>query len=334
MHVTAYLKSPTEHKTGPVAILSGTQRSLKQAAFEAICRILLGDQQDHAGPRRIAGKEIELRTVCDELRTVSMWGEQRVVFVDDADDFVSQNRASLEKYLNNPAKKSVLVLSVKSWPKSTRLAKLVAKIGLDLECAELSGRGLISWLIDECQERHGKRLSRDAALLTVELAGSDLGLLDQELAKLAAYVGERKRIDPKDISTLVGGWKTETTWAMTGALRDGDLGTALTCLDKLLVAGEAPLKILGGINFVFRKVARAAALARQGTPLSTALKQAGVFPREINASADYLRRLGQSASKSLYPWLLTADGNLKGNSRMPGRMQLEYLLVQLSGKLG
>ena len=333
MHAVAYLKDPAGHETGPVVVLSGKVRHLKQAALRALAETVLGPDDDGIGLARSAGENAELKSVCDELLTVSMWGDRRLVVVEDADDFVSQNRAGIEKYLDKPAKKSVLVLDVKSWPKNTRLAKMVAKIGLPLECAELKTGELVRWLADESRSKYGKQLSRDAARLMVELAGNELGLLDQELAKLSAYVGDRPRIDAEDVRSLVGGWKAETTWAMTDAIRDGNLGLAMTCLDKLLTAGEAPQRILGGINFVFRKYAQATELARQGTALPAALQQAGVFPRDVSASAAYLRRIGRPRAEQLYQRLLTADRNLKGSSRLPPRLQLEHLLVGLSGKL-
>jgi DNA polymerase-3 subunit delta len=153
------------------------------------------------------------------------------------------------------------------------------------------------------------------------------------LAKLSAYVGDRPRIEAEDVRSVVGGWKAETTWAMTDAVRDGNLGLAISCLDKLLTAGEAPQRILGGINFVFRKYARATELARQGIGLPAALQQAGVFPRDTSASAAYLRRIGRPRAEQLYGRLLTADQDLKGSSRLPYRLQLEQLLVGLSGRL-
>ena len=102
---------------------------------------MLGEEES-LGLTRFAGDATDLKTVCDELLTVSMWGERRLVAVDAADKFVSQYRDGLEKYLTRPARKSVLLLDVKSWPKTTRLAKAVAKIGLDIECSPLSGADL------------------------------------------------------------------------------------------------------------------------------------------------------------------------------------------------
>lgn len=331
MHATDFLKTPDAHDIAPVVALFGSQRHLKQAAMKALARRVLGEA-DESAVSRFVGREVDLKTITDELLTVSMWGERRLVLVEDADEFVSKHRAGLEKYADKPAKKSVLVLDVKSWPKNTRLAKLVAKTGLELDCSELKGAALQKWISETARDVQGRTITRDAVQLLMELVGEELGLLDQELAKLAAYVGERGRIDVDDVKTLVGGWKTETTWAMTDAVRDGDVNHALRCLDQLLTAGEAPQKVLGGIAYVFRKFAQATELSRQKVPLDAALRQAGVFPRDLPAATAYLRRLGRPRAERLFTHLLRTDAGLKGTRRLPERVQLEELLIELSGK--
>lgn len=333
MHLTAFLKVGSDQPIGPMVAVHGKERHLKRMAVDALKARVLGPEDADVGLTRFAGRDADLATVLDELRTVSMWGDARLVIVDDAEDFVSKHRAGLESYLEKPAKTSVLVLDVTTWPKTTRLAKAVAKIGLELECRELTGAELIRWLSDSSRDQHGKQLGRDGAALMVELAGSDLGLLDQELSKLAAYVGDRAKIEPEDVRTLVGGWKAETTWFMLDALRDGRLDVALGCLDKLLIAGEAPQKLLGGIGYVFRKFAHATELSRTGTMLNDALKQAGVFPRDVAAAAAYLRRIGRPRAEKIQRLLLDTDTNLKGGSRVSERLLLEQLFVELSGKL-
>lgn len=334
MHATAFLKAPDEATIPAVVVLHGAERFLMQGVLAAIAKRVLGDEEDQAlGLTRFEGKSVDLQTVCDELFTVSMWGDARLVAVDDADTFITQNRAALERFLEHPPKRSVFVLLVKSWPKNTRLAKLVGKIGLDIECGELQGAALTKWLVELCRDQHGKQLGRDAASLMIELAGSELGLLTQEVEKLVAYVGDRGKIEVDDVESLVGGWRAETTWVLVNAVRDGDLPSALVNLDKLLNSGEAPQRILGGINFVFRKLAIATELARQGAPLNTALTKAGCFPRDIASNANYLRRLGRGKAERLYATLLQADGDMKGNSRLSERVQLERLLVTLSGRI-
>ena len=332
MHATAYLKEPEKHAPGPMVVLGGSEPSLKHSAVVAMCEIVLGADDDGASLTRFAGKDADLTTVRDELLTVSMWGDCRVVLVDEADEFISAHRAGLEQYLQKPAKKSVLILDVSSWRSNTRLAKAVAKAGFFLDCSPLKGGALLRWTQETARDQYGKQLTRDAAVLLTELAGSSLGLLEQEISKLVSYVGDQARIGVEDVRTLVGGWKAETTWTMIDALRTDNLGLALECLEKLLVAGEASQRILGGINSVFRKLVNATELARQGVSLNAALAQAGVFYRDVESSNRYLRRIGRPKAELLLSRLLEADGNLKGGSRLPERLQLEQLLVHLSGR--
>ena len=206
---------------------------------------------------------------------------------------------------------------VKTWPATTKLAKRVAKTGIALECSELTGSRLTRWLTDLATEQHQKQLSGAAAQLMTELAGNAMGLLERELAKLSDYVGDSIRISPDDVRTLVGGWKAETTWTMTNAIRDGRVNLAMECLEKLLVAGEAPQKLIGGMTFVFRKYAEAVQRSSAQVSLKAALSQAGVFPRDQAAAESYLRRLGREHAEKLYSILLATDKKSKGRKCPP-----------------
>ena len=82
----------------------GKKRFLKKAVLGAVRKKMFGEQtDDQFGETALAGKEADLRSsVLDELRTLSMWGDARLVVIDDADDFVSKNRPGLEKYAESP----------------------------------------------------------------------------------------------------------------------------------------------------------------------------------------------------------------------------------------
>ncbi|MFN0195591.1 MAG: DNA polymerase III subunit delta, partial [Planctomycetaceae bacterium] len=324
------LKKSDAAAIGPVVALFGEDRFLKQHALAQLGKLLLGDDAEF-NLVKFPGAQAELRNVLDELRMVSMWGDRRVIVIDDADDFVSQNRAQLEKYLEKPVAKSVLVLDVKRWPSNTRLAKSVESVGLSLECSPLQGSSLIKWISETCRAEYEHDIAPAAVQLLVDLAGNSLAVLDQELSKLSSFVGDRKKIDVDDVHTLVGGWRAETTWDMLRAVNEGQIGRALHLLDKLLVAGEAPLKILGGIAFSFRKLSTAVDLAMQGVALPTALSKAGVFPRDVGTSEQFLRRLGRSRAARFREWLALVDRELKGASPLPERLLLERTLIRLSG---
>ncbi len=329
MHAADFLDRADSAPSSGVVVLFGEESQLKQEVIHLLLQsVLAGDELSLA---RYTGKDVELKTIFDELRTVSMFSAGRMVIVDEADDFVSKYRSQLEDYVDRPSKSSLLVLDVKSFPQNTRLAKKLPSAGMSLECKPLSGAKLNAWLIARAKSKHELQLTRDGAALMIELAGNSLGLLNQELSKLASYVGDRSRIGVEDVRTLVGGWKAETTWTMLNAVRDNDLNRALICLDKLVIAGEAALKILGGITFVFRKFAKATEASRMGTPLRVALKEAGIFPNEIDAAERYLRRIGRPRAERIINRISETDYRLKGGSRLPDRVELEQLLLWLAG---
>jgi DNA polymerase-3 subunit delta len=331
MLATAYLKSPASQEPGSAVALFGPERFLKRLAIDALCRQVLGPDAGDESLVRLRGDTADFATVVDRLLTISMWNPRQVVVVEDADAFVSDHRDGLEKYLDRPARKSVLVLDVKSWPSNTRLAKKVAKVGLPIECASLKPNELVGWLVAWCQAHHGKKIDHQAAQTLTELAGTELGTLDQELAKLASFVGDGATIDSAAVEALVGGWKAETTWSMIDAVRDNRLGEALHLLDKLLRAGEHPLRLLGGINSTYRALARGTELARLGTPLIEALTSGGVKPWQVNQYAGYLRRIGRPRAERLLSMLMHADMDVKGHSQLPDRLIMERLLLQLGG---
>ena len=62
-----------------------------------------------------------------------------------------------------------------------------------------------------------------------------------------------------------------------------------------------------------------------------ALKDSGVFPRDIEATVRYLRRIGRPRAERILGRLVQADSDLKGESRTSDRLQMERLVLDLAG---
>src|SRR5258707_318798 len=117
----------------PIYVLAGDERFLKRLAQAKIQALVLGENADEFGRTVYEGDSAEWASVRDELDTLPFASTRRLVVVQDADPFVTRYRDKLEKYVERPSGTGVLVLDVKSLPKTTRLAKAMPEAGL-IEC--------------------------------------------------------------------------------------------------------------------------------------------------------------------------------------------------------
>jgi DNA polymerase-3 subunit delta len=263
-------------------------------------------------------------------------GGRRLIVVDEADEFITHHRPELEDYVERPRKTSVLVLVADAFPANTRLAKAVAASGLLINCATPGANQMPAWLNSWATQFHHIRLDRPAAELLLETIGPELGLLDQELAKLALTAGPEKQVTAPMVKSQVGGWRARTTWEMLDATLAGDVAGALGQLERLLAAGETPIGLLGQVSASLRRLAAATRVILQGeaagrsVPVRQALEQAGVRSFVLQKTERELRRLGRQRGARLYRWLLETDLDLKGESTLPPRLILERLLVRLA----
>ncbi len=334
-----YLAQPAKYPVVGICVLFGDESFLKrQVLGELKEQVLQGDDAEFS-VSVFNGREATLRDVMDALSTRALFGGGRhLVVVDEADELVSANRPALEDYVTHPRSKSLLVLDAKLWASTTKLYKRVAESGVQIECRFPPPAKLIKWLCSWSQKRHDARLDPAAAELLAETVEPELGLLNQELAKLAALAGASKTITAEMVHDAVGGWRAKTAWDMLDAALAGDSRTALVQLDRLLMAGEVPVALLGQISASLRRFAAATRLieqserGRRSLGLRGALEQAGVKGFVLGKAETQLRKLGRARGSRLYHWLLEADLALKGSSSSPfrARLVLEELIVKLS----
>ncbi len=336
-----YLAAPQKFPARPLCAVFGDEAFLKRQALSRLRESVLGSGEGDFSMTAFDGPKAELRDVLDELSTVAMFGgDKRLVVVEEADEFVTRYRSELEDYAARPRPTGILVLEVKSWPSNTRLAKAVAADGLSVDCTPLKGPQLSRWVAAWASQTHGFHLSLPAAEALVELIGPELGLVDQELAKLALVAGPGGKVTPQQVAQLVGSWRAKTTWEMLDAVLDGNVREALIQLDRLLLAGETPVGLLAQVSASLRRFAAATRLVLDGEAAGRrlgprqALEQAGVKSFVLERAERQLRRLGRERGAKIYGWLLQADLDLKGDSYLPPRLLLERLFVRLGAQAG
>ena len=187
-----------------IYVIVGDEESLVNAQCGELVDQLLEPQQKTLGLFQADPSGVTASAVLDELRTLPFLTDKRVVVVKGADGFVSKNRELLEKYFDNPCPTGILVLTIRTWPRQTRLAKKLAKVGTLIRVTQPSRQQLPQRLVEYAKDAHDKKLARDAAELLIELTGDDVVRLYGEVDKLALFAQAEKTVKPQHVESLIG----------------------------------------------------------------------------------------------------------------------------------
>ena len=187
--------------TAAVVVLHGDEPFLVREMLAVLRDALCPDEEDRSWAwREFAGDDDQLdpRDVFDEAATVPMFATAtRAAVVRTADPFVTAARERLESLASGPrGRRGIVILEVKTFTATTRLAKAVAKDGLIIETSIPKGANLTAWVRKWAPARHGIQLAVPTAQRLLERLAGDIGQIDQALARLAAATPPADRTRP------------------------------------------------------------------------------------------------------------------------------------------
>ena len=216
------------------------------------------------------------------------------MIVDEADTFVTKYRKELEAYTEKPHNSGTLLLQTKQWAATTNLAKLVAKVGLPIDCSSPKDADLHPWICQYASSRFDVQLDPAEARLLLELVGPESGILVAEIEKLSIYAAETKRIDRTAILKLVGAGRVETIWKTLDAALAGQPRLALEHLDTLISGGEEPVGMLAAMGAYLTKLHFAGHYRAARLSVDEACRLAGIPSFAVDKTRKQHAHLGPS----------------------------------------
>ena len=199
-----------------ICVICGVDDMLKRQRLEDLRRQLY-DTHGPLDESSFDGKTASLSDVLDEVRSLSLMQQHKLVIVDEADSFAAAHRASLERYAKSPINEATLVLRSQKWHRGN-LDKLIEKTGFIVKCDPLRPAEAARWLSKRSQHFYKSRLTPSVAAMLVNRLGCDLTRLDTELAKLAACVGQGQAINEATVRQFVGFFSQDDAWTVQQAV--------------------------------------------------------------------------------------------------------------------
>src|SRR6185503_7154328 len=197
------LQSLKQGKIEPVYFLFGPESHLRDQAAQAIAdEALRGTLLREFNDSVFSLRSGDPRAAIAAAEQLPMMSPRRVVQIKD---FAKLNEASEEillNYLNRPVETSVVIFNADDIDKRKKVCKKLMS-GAAFEFAPLNNAELTSWA-----RAHLAELKADAAppviSRIVELVGSNVRMLANELNKLAVAALPSGRISPELVEELVG----------------------------------------------------------------------------------------------------------------------------------
>jgi DNA polymerase III subunit delta len=115
-------------------------------------------------------------------------------------------------------------------------------------------RPVLAPLIEEMLAGTGKSVDRGAEDRLAALVGTDARALAAEVAKLAAFVGDRKEIRAADVDAVVVRTASDPFFALGNAVEARDLAGALGVLRRSFADGASPHMLVGSLAGTIRRM--------------------------------------------------------------------------------
>jgi DNA polymerase-3 subunit delta len=262
-----------------------------------------------------------------EAEQLPMMSSRRVIRVTDFNKLDEDNEALLLRYLERPVETSVVIFVTDDIDKRKKFAKTLMQ-GAAFEYAPLNDGDLTTWARAHL---NGLKTEVEADVLrrVVELVGSDVRTLSNELNKLSAAALPSGKITMELVEALVGRSRELMNWDLTDQMLARNRPRALRVLEHLLDDGAPPLMLIGLIASTYRRMALAQALLSQGVSSREIFRQVPMPPFKQNSFLNTISRTDSQTLTRQIARIAAADLGIKTSKATP-RMQVEMLVVELT----
>ena len=278
---------------------------------------------------QLSGDEADAAGLAARLETPPMISRFRVVVIRSAQGLTPSARSVLEDAVQRRVSNRVLIIAAEV-PRGSK-AKFYDLLRRNCRTVSLATPGpseLPGWLAKRARSVHGVELEMPAAQLLATGVGGRLGVLAQELQKLADFVAPATRIDLEQVRAAVGALPQVDRWQWIDKVVERRIGEAVSELPALLDSAESAVGLIGAVAEALIRVG----LARGGPgALTEVLKRDGSYRNlswKVRIYAQQARGWTEEGLASALAELLRADRLIKSGG-LSDRAALEEALLRI-----
>ena len=319
-----------------VYLLFGAETYLRDLAAKTIADLVLANSSlrefneiEHSlntSKIQYALSDAEQLPMVDAHRVVKITNV-KVSANSNKDNLKEEDEENLARYLERPAKTSIVIFVADELDKRRKISKLLLGKCVAVEFEELKDVDLIKWAKTKLKELNAESDTRALNLL-VALVGNNVRRLTNEIEKLAVAALPDKLITYELVESLVPNSREISNFDLTDHLLAKNKSRALQVLKKILDDGAEPLMLLGLISYNFHRLFLSKELMRQGVER----KEVGrIMKLPWSKQEEFLATARRTDAEKL-SWIMQkiaeTDVAIKTSKATP-RLQIELLVCEL-----
>ncbi|AOH55777.1 DNA polymerase III subunit delta [Peribacillus muralis] len=328
-------KSIKKGQFAPVYLLFGTEAYLINETKQLLIENVLHEDEMDFNFSQFDLEETPVETALEDVETLPFIGERRLVFMQNpffltaekAKSRVEHDVKRLEAYLADPVPYSIVVLTApyEKLDERKKITKELKRKAVLVEAKKLGDHELKGWV----RERVGSvRIDEQAIELLLELAGTNLMMLTNELDKMLLYVEADKHITAEIVEKLVAKSLEQNIFTLVDHVLQRKMESAMTILHDLLRQNEEPIKILSVMAGQVRLMYQVKELSRQGYSQQKIAGQLKVHPFRVKLALEKTGKFQERELLGIMNDLAEADYKMK-TGQADKAITLELLLLKI-----
>ena len=244
-------RSLTAAMDGGVFFLHGGDEYRKSVAAKALLERYADPATEAFNVDRVVGTETTVERLASIIATPPMMASWRVVHVREAEGLAASPKARkvVLDAAGSPPPGLVLILQATVPTRSkARFYKDLARAATAVEFKPVPADAVPGWLVTWAREELGATFEIEAAQALAGAAGTELGMLTQEVRKLVEMAGEGAVVDLETVRK--GGIRlpTQDRWAWFDLVGNRRIPEAARGLPVLLGQGESAIGLVIGLT--------------------------------------------------------------------------------------
>lgn len=331
------IKDLKNKKLPPVILIFGEEQFLVESVVNQVSKRIDQDHQTDDALVQYDLEEVSIDDVVMEAETYPFFAEHKLVVANQAYFLTAkQSKVHVEHDLNrlldyiaDPVDFSTLIIIApyEKLDERKKVTKQLKKQAMLINCEKVKMWEVDKW-VAHLTKQYQIYLDKAAEQLLINETGTNLGLLEKEIEKLALYVGENGKVTGEIAQDLVARQGHATGLTLVDMVISKNLTGAIKIYRDLMKLNEEPIALIGLLASQLRTIYQVKVLMRKGYAQQQMARELRVHPYVVKMS---IEREKKFSLDMLYRYLEAcneADQAIK-LGKMEKELAFEFLLYEL-----